>query len=54
MQVDSKYGIIPDTEAQILSNYLSFFQNVFPNANSPDDPTYVIASICSYFDQLNQ
>jgi hypothetical protein len=54
MQVDSKYGIIPDTEAQILSNYLSFFQNVFPNANSPDDPTYVIASICSYFDELNQ
>jgi hypothetical protein len=54
MQVDSKYGIIPDTQKQILDNYLSFLKNVFPNANSPDDPTYVIASICSYFDELNQ
>jgi hypothetical protein len=54
MQVDQNYGIIPDTEDQILENYLSFFQNVFPNANSPDDPAYVIASVCSYFDSLNQ
>lgn len=54
MQVDAKYGIIPDTQAQILANYLSFFQNVFPDANSPDDPTYVIASTCAYFDSLNQ
>lgn len=51
MQVDSKYGIIPDSQTQILSNYLSFFQDVFPNATSPDDPVYVIATICSYFDK---
>lgn len=54
MQVDSKYGIIPDTQQQILDNYISFLKNVFPNANNPDDPTYVIASVCSYFDELNQ
>lgn len=54
MQYDKKYGIIPDKEPEIQANYLSFFKNVFQNANSPDDPTYAIANTCAYFDSLNQ
>lgn len=54
MQVDPSYGIIPDSQDQILQNYLSFFSDVFPNATSPNDPTYVIASACSLFDKRIQ
>lgn len=54
MQVDPNYGIIPDTKSQILQNYLDFFTDVFPNATSPDDAAYVIASACANFDSNMQ
>lgn len=54
MQVDSNYGIIPDTQDEIFQQYLTLLQNVFPNANSPDDPTYVQAFVASTFDSNNQ
>lgn len=55
MQYDgTTFGIIPDTFSTILSNYLNQLQNVFPNANSPDDPIYTLAYVISTQDQLLQ
>jgi hypothetical protein len=52
MQVDGNYGILPDTQQQILDNYLAQLQNTFPNANNPDDPVFAIATVNAYFDNL--
>lgn len=54
MQVDANFGIIPDTYDTILGEYTSLFQDVFPNATSPDDPTYVIGSIAARLDRQNE
>ena len=55
MLIDNNYGIIRDTQKQILDNYLSFYADNFLNANSPDSPAYVIAYVNSLFDvQIQQ
>jgi len=54
MQIDNDFGIIPDTQPEILEKYLESLVNVFPNATNPDSPAYVIADACAFFDSLNQ
>lgn len=55
MQVNgTTFGIIPDTFATILSNYLTPLQNTFPNANSINDPIYALAYVSATMDQLNE
>lgn len=45
---------ISDTFSQILTQYLTSLQPTFPNANSPDDPVYVISYVAATQDNLNQ
>lgn len=51
---ETTLDFISDTFSQILTNYLTAFQPTFPNANSPNSPTYIYAYASAAMDKLNQ
>lgn len=54
MQVNPNYGIIIDTQAQILDEYTQESSTTFTDANNPDDPIYMLNYAAASADYTNQ